>query len=193
MATVLQVQELSIKSWKPWIDQETDEPIRDNYGNHKGTVTFDEYSAQPVDATFKEPPAIGAKKYGSIEEYQTKAGKTRLKFKAEQRPKEGFTPSGSKSYQPRDDMAIRAQWAIGQAVSIFQTWLDKGKGASFVDDNNLRPSISFLQSCIEPVANELFAMVDRVKDGEPKKTTVDFDDGASVSDDELASLDQHYN
>jgi hypothetical protein len=174
MRVILPAQEVTVQTWQPWVDQETDEPIRDNYGNHKGSVIFDEYPAQPVDATFKEPPAVGAKKYGSIEEYNTKAGKTRVKYVSAQRPKEGFTPSaGGKTYQPRDDMAIRAQWAIGQAVSVYN--------ASASKDPNMD-----MTGYIESLAKKFYAMVDRVKGSSPAVTK---EENWTPSSEEMAALD----
>lgn len=152
METVLTPRELTVKSWKAWVDQETDELIQDNYGNYKGTVTFNEYNSEPVDATFKEQPEVGSKKYGSIEEYKTRAGKTRLKFKRADRPQEEQNMGyGAKSnYQPRDDMAIRAQWAIGQAVQLYIAEPKKSE-------------VKTAKEVVENLAKDLYAMVDRVK------------------------------
>lgn len=59
--------------------------------------------------------------------------------------------SGS-GWQPRDDAAIRAQWAIGQAISLASVKMDKDK---------------ITMPVIEKYARELFATVSRVK-GEPE-------------------------
>lgn len=115
-------QEYTIRSWKPWMDQETEELIRDNYGNYKGSATFDEYSSEPVDATFKEQPAIGDKKYGDVIEYTTKSNKTRMKFQSAQRPKEGFgspsTPSRGYQKSPEEREGIFRCNALTNAVTI---------------------------------------------------------------------------
>lgn len=55
-----------------------------------------------------------------------------------------------KEWQPRDDDAIRAQWAIGQAVSVYKDKLDE----------------------VEALAKSLFKMVDRVKSSEPAKPSL---------------------
>lgn len=168
---VMHPQDFTVKSWNPWMADE--EEVRDAHGNYKGNVTFEEYSAQPVDATFKQPPNSGDKKYGQIEEYQTKTGKTRIKFKRVDKPQEGFGTSGSKpAYQPRDDAAIKAQWAIGQAVSM----------AIIHKPENMRDEK--VLNAIEDVASQLYAMVDRVKVS---------GNVPPVSDEELASLERHNN
>lgn len=117
-------QDLTVRSWKPWQDRETDELIRDNYGNYKGTVTFDEHNSEPIDATFKEQPNPGDKKFGTVSSYETKSGKVRTGFKSAPRPKEewkkpesssagsGSGSGSSNSWTPRDDAAIQAQMAI---------------------------------------------------------------------------------
>lgn len=151
-----------VKGWQPWIDRETEDPIRDQHGNYKGSVTFE--NSEPVDATFKQPPAVGDKKYGDIETYTTKSGATRKKFKSAQRPQEGFTGgSGKSNYQPRDDAAVKAQFAIKAAIAFCP------KPESARDMNAI--------AAIEDVAKQFYQMVDRVKnsgsvaqvfnDGEP--------------------------
>lgn len=63
---------------------------------------------------------------------------------ARQAPVESATPTG---YQ-RDDNAIRAQWAIGQAISLASVKMDKE---------------AITMPVIEKYAKELFATVSRVK------------------------------
>lgn len=94
-------------------------------------------------------PAVGEELYGTFTEsdYVDKAGKTHWKFKAA--PKNNFSGGGGKSYQPRDDNHIRAQWAIGQAMSFFTAKSDK---------TTIDPQ------AVEGMAGQLYAMVDRVKD-----------------------------
>lgn len=58
----------------------------------------------------------------------------------------------SEIYKKRDDTHIKAQWAIGQAVSIVS--------------QNLKPDEELPFDGIEDIAKELFAMVDRVKDSD---------------------------
>lgn len=106
-------KEYIVQTFQPW---ETDEGlVRDAHGNYKGTVWF-EQSEKQVDATFKTIPEAGDKKYGDIVEYTTKAGKTRLKFQRADRPQDHSAPhSNKKEWTPRDDEAIKAQWALGRA------------------------------------------------------------------------------
>lgn len=145
-----EAREYTVKEWKVWEDRDTEgEPLRDKFGNYKGSVTFEEYNSEPIDATFKEQPNPGDKKYGSVEPYKTQQGKTRLKFRRADRPldnQQGFTPrgGGSKpSYQPRDDAGIKAQFAIKAAIQY------QPDGATIKD--------------IEEAAVAFFKMVDRVK------------------------------
>lgn len=149
--------ELTVKNWQPWIDQETDELIRDNHGNFKGTVWFDEDPRQ-VDATFKTQPEVGDKKYGALVEYQTRAGKTRLKFQRADRPQEdqqSFNGNGKSQqtdeYWEDKNSAIKAQWAIGQAVQVEVAYL------------NYAGRKEFHWNGLEDTAKKFFAMVDRVK------------------------------
>jgi hypothetical protein len=86
------------------------------------------------------------------------------KFKAEQNPAySGGGSSASKpSYTPRDDMAIRAQWAIGQSMTATYN-KDAGNIAE-----------------VELLATALFAMVDRVKEPTPTQDEVDADVAAAI-------------
>lgn len=70
---------------------------------------------------------------------------------------EDNTTFAKPAYQPREDHheAIKAQWAIGQAVQVFIS--EKGKSLDQVEID----------------AKEFYAMVDRVKAGEQPKTGYD--------------------
>lgn len=150
-------QEFTVRQWKAW-KEDDGTPITDPHGNVKGSVVFEEHANEPVDATFKQAPNPGDKKYGVIEDYQTKSGNTRTKFSRRDRPQEGSNSrSGGKS--GRDDNAIRAQWAIGQAVQI--------QAASKVVRDG-----STLMNELEATAKSLYAMVDRVKDSNGGNTVV---------------------
>lgn len=81
---------------------------------------------------------------GEVYSYVTKNGERFVRQQAQ--PKEA-TKSGS-GYQPRDDNAIRAQWAIGQAINLASVKMNK-------DEITL--------PIIERYARELFATVSRVK------------------------------
>ena len=102
---------------------------------------------KPVSIGKKQPDALkeGYKVFGTIEPTDFDEDK----FKSEKNPNSSYGGSKS-SYQPRDDEAIRAQWAIGQAVQLY----------SFeAKEHELGPHMNL----IEAKAKELFSMVDRVK------------------------------
>lgn len=98
---------------------------------------------EPVEIGKKSPNALkqGDTVYGTVTD-----GQYGKKFKAEKNPN-GYSGGGKYT---RDDSAIRAQWAIGQAIQIA---VAKGKL-----DNPI-----ILWAGMEADAKELFAMVDRVK------------------------------
>lgn len=130
--------------------------FQDNHGNTWCDMTLQGVS-EPVRIVVKDPTKIkdGDKLYGEIKKQTSKAGKDYLRFYRETRPddsQQGFgnrTGGAKPAWQPRDDSAIRAQWAIGQAVTIHMTHA---------------PSKGFTRSDeIEKTAKELFSMVDRVK------------------------------
>lgn len=151
-------QEYTIKEWSPWTDRETGQPVTDKHGNHRGSVVFEEHQNEPVDATFKPPVQVGQKKYGVVEEYTTQGGSFRIRFQRRDKPQElrqtsAFPAKSEKTWQPRDDDAIRAQWAIGQSVQ----WTLRAPETT-ADD-------------IEQWAKRFYAMVDRVKSGEVVKVT----------------------
>jgi|GEM_PF-2617905 len=82
---------------------------------------------------------------GEVESYTTPRG-DRFVRQVQKTP----VPAKSASYQ-RDDNAIRAQWAIGQAINLAAVKMDKE---------------AITLPVIEGYAKELFATVSRVK-GEP--------------------------
>lgn len=139
-------KDYTIKDWKPWENE--DGLVRDSFGNYRGSVLFDEESGEPIDATFKEQPKVGDKKYGDIVEYTTKAGSIRTKFQGAKRdtpPTEKPTPKAS-GWQPRDDDAIKAQFAIKAAIQYAMTQT----GAPAIED-------------VEGYAKIFFAMIDTIK------------------------------
>lgn len=175
-------QELTVRSWKAWEDRESDgDVLRDKYGNIQGSIVFEEHSGEQVDARFKEQPNPGDKKYGVIEDYQTKSGKTRTKFSRKDRPEanqpsySGGGNSNGKSWTPRDDSAIQAQWAINQAREYIQFQL--GDKASLTE--------------ILATAKLFYGMIEQVKGSdakaEPEFTekdvpTFDVDDTPNLDD-----------
>src|SRR5688500_11857837 len=129
---------------------------------------------EPVKWVVKDPNTItvGQKYYGTIKQRESQAGKTYLRFYREKKPDQqsGGSGYGKGTYQPRDDMAIRAQWAIGQAVSS-QVALRAATGTTM-------PALKFDE--VEVAAKLLYAMVDRVKnttvvtDTKPVENTPDW-------------------
>lgn len=120
-----------------------------SYGKFRSYLVQVEGNGEPVAINKKaesDPPVKGDKIFGKIE--TTEYGQ---KFKSQKKPFSG-------GYQ-RDDAAIKAQWAIGQAVQLYGLQLEGIKEAGLQD-------VEYL----EKQAKELFAMVDRVKSGEPAKT-----------------------
>lgn len=84
-------------------------------------------------------PTVGEVLTGTLE--RTDYGN---RFKKESKP---YTPA--KGYQPKDEAAIKGMWAISQAIA----YLGEFESGSQITD-------------IEPVAVDLFNMVDRVKTGQ---------------------------
>lgn len=108
-------------------------------------VRLDKHGDTPVQLNKKlgsPEPQVGESVYGSIQ--RTEYGD---KFKGAKKP---FSGGG----QPRDDMAIRAQWAIGQAVNYLNS----------IQDATPRTPEEF----IEAWGIKFFAMVDRVKNSSPQ-------------------------
>lgn len=79
---------------------------------------------------------------GEVESYVSKQGDRFVRqHKAEQ-------PAGARGSYGRDDAAIRAQWAIGQAINLASVKMDKD---------------AITLPVIETYAKQLFATVSRVK------------------------------
>jgi hypothetical protein len=108
---------------------------------------------EPVRIVVRDPSQFhdGMTLYGKVTEETSRAGKSYLRFRREQKPEQttpqvvalGATPPAPKTeWQPKDQNAIRAQWAIGQACGL----CDK-----------------FEPNAILQVAQTLYEMVDVVK------------------------------
>lgn len=114
---------------------------------------------EPVKWVVKDPSkvVVGQKYYGKITDETSKANKPYQRFRREKRPEDQAQPQGKskRDWQPRDDAAIRAQWAIGQAMTFLVA-------ANDVNDGNPIEQAEIL-------AKELYAMVDRVKDSNSPK------------------------
>jgi hypothetical protein len=106
--------------------------------------------SEPLSIVVKDPSQyqVGMKLYGHIELKQSQQGRTYNRFYRDQKPQWNSTDTKDttfKSGYTRDDDAIRAQWAIGQAVQLSV----HGTGMEFKD--------------IEASARTFYSMVDRVK------------------------------
>ena len=123
----------------------------DKYDNRWYSVKF-EGDAATVLWLAKEEPEEHRKYYGHFE--KTKSGKA-LRFKRDKEPEEpGQSERPKAQWQPRDDDSIKAQFAIKAAIQFLNGQKDAG-----VED-------------IEPLARDLFVMVERVKQGLEEKDTV---------------------
>lgn len=98
---------------------------------------------------------------GEVETYE-KEGKRGVEIFVKQPPKEGFTGGSTSSegrksgsgYQPKDEKAIQAMWAIDKAKDLTIAY-GKFKETTPIDE---------VFSSIEAYAQGLFNMVDRVKE-----------------------------
>lgn len=132
-------------------------------------ILFEEKSNEPMRIVVKDPSSyhVGQKLFGHVELKTSQAGKPYNRFYRDKRP--DFEPQGhigvgtgqpigafvpKKEWQPRDDKAIQAQWAIGQAVSMFN--------AESLKAEQSQTAIA----TIEVWAKRFFAMIDRVKAGQ---------------------------
>lgn len=111
---------------------------------------------EPVKWVVKDPSkvVVGQKYYGKITDETSKANKPYQRFRREKRPEEQQR-QGKREWQPRDDMAIRAQWSINAALQAI------GKNESGVYDDYFAD--------IETYATKFYAMVDRVKGSDSPK------------------------
>lgn len=141
--------------------------FKDNYGNTWCDMALLKFG-EPVKIVLKDPSTVkvGDKLYGTINTQTSKAGKEYFKFKKEM-PQE--SPAGqpqSDEYWDDRNAAIRAQWAIGQAMNLAVKLYDKETGRLPFDT-------------VEEYAEYLFAMVDRVSG---KEASNDATVGRAVSD-----------
>lgn len=131
--------------------------FQDNYGNYWCDMAL-KGVGEPVRIAVKDPTQFqdGMTLYGSVETKTSKAGKEYLKFKREEREEDPDQqtdkPKQSDEYWEDKNLAIKAQWAIGQAIKL-QTAFSQQKN----DPASLRSSE------VEDTAKYLFKMVARVK------------------------------
>lgn len=131
--------------------------FQDPHGNTWCDAAFQGVS-EPVKIVVKDPTQYkeGQTLYGEITDATSKAGKSYLRFKRQQKPEQAGSsePSTKKEWQPRDDDGIKAQFAIKTAMSYYA-----GSGKTYDKDG------------LETLAKELYSMVDRVKGTDPVKET----------------------
>jgi hypothetical protein len=149
MAQTFKVTAVSPKT-KPWSG---------TYGDMVDFYVKLEGQDAPVVVTKKagnQGPQVGDELFGTLD----MGGKFGPKFKAERQQfgGGGSAPSGGgggskPSYQPKDEKAIQAMWAIGQAVSAVGPITDK------------KQPVADYALAVETVASELFALVDVIKTG----------------------------
>lgn len=102
---------------------------------------------------------------GEAETYE-KEGRNGVETFVKQPPKEtnynsrgsGGSAASKPAFVPKDEKAIHAQFAIREAINWLTSPIGK-EGATLAD--------------VEPLANDLFAMIDRVKTGEVKEFVPD--------------------
>lgn len=128
--------------------------FKDPHGNTAVNLALEGYG-EPVTIYMKDPSKVsnGMKLDGEIKEVQRKNGNGTYHrfFRDKPQDQQGGYSSGSnqrggtkREYQPRDDAAIQAQWAIGQAVTLATN------GMLELDT-------------VEEKAKDFFDMIDRVK------------------------------
>lgn len=150
-------REYTVAEYKAWTD-ENGVPATDSYGNVMGTVIFEEQRNEPIDIRHKadkNPFAAGSKITGDIEPYQTKSGKTRLKFKREQQQK----PQGS----PQDS---RKTYGKSPEESAQIAYLSHEKNATELVRVNLDSDIYETAQLVAAVTQILFEERERYFKGE---------------------------
>ncbi len=124
--------------------------FQDNYGNTWCDMAIQGFG-EPVRIVVKDPLSVkeGDTLYGEIKEMTSKAGKPYNRFYREQREDAQQQNFGTKKeWQPRDDAAIKAQFAIKAAIAY------QPAGAPIKD--------------VEEAAKSFYEMVNRVKGVSPQ-------------------------
>ena len=129
----------------------TNDVWSNSYGEFQSYALVLEGIGEPVSmnkkAPVSNPPKAGDKIFGTLEEVNAKNGRSFYKFKAEK--PQGVAPSTDKpteEYWEDKNSAIKAQWAIGQAVRV----------AVAINEPEAYKNI-------ETEAKGFYAMVERVK------------------------------
>lgn len=94
--------------------------FQDQHGNYWCNAAFDGIG-EPVRWVIKDPSKIkeGESYYGKVTMEKSKAGNAYLRFRREERPEGAPLPDKPGGYVPKDSDAIRAQWAIGRAIEMY--------------------------------------------------------------------------
>lgn len=162
MSDLTQPQEYTVQTFKP-------REYKDQNDNTWCDVLFEEHRSEPITWVVKDPSSVdqGDKVFGHIETKTSQANKPYLRFYRDDPSQYSAAPTakpeptiptsapaktGGSSYVPRDDAAIRAQWAIGQSME----WALQSKNPTL--------------HSIEENAVKLFQMVERVKHAVPSET-----------------------
>lgn len=121
----------------------TTKEAKESWKSDDGKVTIYEvvmdYNGKPLKTQTMSKAIATVGWSGEVETYENAKGRTYIR-----QPKTEGNWGGSKNYTPRDDSAIKAQFAIKAAVNL------AASGVIPVDD-------------IEPTALDFFDMVERVK------------------------------
>lgn len=160
MAQTFKIQAVSqqVKDWSGKFG-----PMKDYKVKLEGTELPVTITRKPESA----PPKAGDEIYGTLD----MSGQYGPKFKSESKP-DGFRggsgggSSGGKS--PKDEKAIQAMWAIGQAINALGTVSTDG--------------VQHYLGQVNEMADELFNMVDMVKTSTPNKDEVVTDIPDDMSD-----------
>lgn len=139
--------------------------FKDKNNNFWCTAVF-EGVGEPIKWVVRDPTkvTVGNQYYGEIRDWTSAVGKVWPRFYREEKPEQAHGQPQSngqtakKEWQPRDDDAIRAQWAINQSREYIQHML--GDGAKLTE---------ILES-----AKLFYSMVDQVKGSSdvPQKDTI---------------------
>ncbi len=139
--------------------------FQDPHGNYWCDMSL-EGVGEPVKIVVKDPMQFkdGMTLYGNITDETSKAGKPYSRFRREakpdQQPFESSKPEAKKDddkYWEDKNSAIKAQWAIGQAVKATE----------------MKASIDGYFADVEHLAKEFYLMVDSVKASGVKESKVD--------------------
>lgn len=153
--------------------------FKDRNGNTWCDVVFEGYG-EPCKWVVKDPSkvSVGDKVRGEVKDWESAKGKIFPRFYRDNTPQPQPDNKQDDAYWDDRNESIRAQWAIGQAVALWNGVLalgDKVQGSANADE------------FIERNAKHFYEMVDRVKGSEPVKQEVSGHDFAKAKRDEIVS------